>query len=194
MSESATKDQLVAELATKDQLIADLQAKIELLESMVTNDQLTGALTRAGFNKAVERRVLRWDHLGYEGVIGVLYLDANNFKDVNDRFGHNEGDRTLKSLVNLLHENTRPGDLVARAGGDEFWIVLQTKNLDDLNKVLMRINRNVRVQVHDEIVNFSIGVVSYNAGEGIESALERAEALMYRAKNSDRVDMLVSLR
>ena len=185
LSMQSTINRLRAELEAKNQEIKTLQDRVRLLESMIRFDPLTGALTRTGFEKATSRRVPRWDHPNFKPTVGVFYLDANHFKAVNDRFGHDVGDQTLKSLVTLLQESTRPIDLIARAGGDEFWVVVQTNSLADLKKVITRINQDVSVRVQDVVVNFAVGVVIYRPGEGIKSAIARAETLMYKAKQSD---------
>ncbi len=119
--------------------------------------------------------------------VGVIYLDLDDLKYVNDRFGHRIGDLYIQRFASVLRSSIRKGDFVVRIGGDEFLIIIPRANEKIIEKVLRRIERNVRI-VNGE---FLLPVpLSYSAGWSIwaspedpfEEALEKADKAMYSSK------------
>ncbi len=122
----------------------------------------------------------------------VLYLDLDNFKYINDSFGHPEGDLLLKIVSSYLSDNLRAEDTVARVGGDEFVLVFEDTNEPQdaellAQKVLSLLHQAIPLKHHEANVSASIGVCLYpQDGKDADELLRNADSAMYRAKNAGR--------
>lgn len=127
------------------------------------------------------------------GALGVLYLDLDDFKPINDNFGHKEGDRVLCTIADYLRGTFRDSDVIARVGGDEFVVLAWMRNREDLDKVAARLKTELKMTTEegDEyIVSMSIGVAVHDPTEegDLLSLMERADTAMYRHKKSRKVE------
>ncbi|HLI11982.1 MAG TPA: diguanylate cyclase [Alphaproteobacteria bacterium] len=166
-------------------------ANHEALARLSHTDPLTGLLNRRGFFEEIGRRFPR---LARERRGGALvYVDLDNFKPVNDRFGHQRGDALLAEVAAVLKRGTRPTDVVARLGGDEFALWLD--NLDDAGagaRAALLLRETARLQSFsaDETrpLGFSIGIacLDIQGGENLEALTARADAAMYAAKRAGK--------
>jgi diguanylate cyclase len=121
----------------------------------------------------------------------VALLDIDNFKRLNDTHGHHAGDAALMHLANVVRDTVRPHDVVSRYGGEEFVLVLPDTSIDAAKIVLTRLQRELtkRFFLHDNdrlLITFSAGVTACRAGEARETAIERADQAMYRAKHEGK--------
>ena len=121
--------------------------------------------------------------------------DIDNFKQLNDCYGHLAGDHTLQTVARILRENIRPGDSVARFGGEEFAIILPNTKLETALFIAERIRHAVSMATLDKnerkprppiTVNISLGVAQMHAGEPLETLIMDADAALYRAKREGR--------
>ena len=170
------------------------------MASQARTDSLTGLLNRRAFLEEVERHAVRLDKEGLTGTL--IFIDLDHFKPVNDRLGHETGDRVLRGTAALLRATFRPGDLVARLGGDEFAVWL---NGADHMTAAERAEylRDAAPRALTEIVGtevtrltMSIGIASREpgAGEPLDSIMRRADMAMYEVKRGGRGHWRVSLR
>ena len=162
----------------------------ERIERLAGTDPLTGLANRNALVIAVEHAVA--DGRRRLDGFAVHYLDLDNFKDINDTFGHLTGDRVLVSVAERLRQAVRETDAVARLGGDEF-AVLQTGLREPADagtvaaKLLSSLATPVRIGSTECQVNASVGIALNNAGEfAAEETINQADTALYRAKDEGR--------
>lgn len=163
----------------------------EALERLSHTDPLTGLFNRRGFFDQVERRLERLAR--DRRPAALIYVDLDNFKPVNDRFGHQRGDALLVEVAQLLKRGTRASDLVARLGGDEFALWLEGVEEVDLRAragLLLDLARELASFSAESAkpLGFSIGVAPYRGGtvEDVAALTARADAAMYAVKHGGK--------
>lgn len=157
---------------------------------LATMDELTMISNRRGF-EALSRHALNLcRRLGKPA--SLLFFDLDQFKPINDRFGHAEGDRALTEFARMLRENFRESDVLARLGGDEFAVLLTNSSAEECGVILGRLRRlihdyNREAQRGYDIV-YSVGAVEFEEArhEGITDLMAEADALMYDDKRRRR--------
>jgi len=150
-------------------------------------DELTDVLNRRALREVLVRELARHARTGR--ALCVAYIDCDAFKSVNDRGGHAEGDRLLRTVARTLVEDVRASDLVARIGGDEFVVVFPETHGEALVGMIdkLRSQLNASCAALGWPVTFSIGVGTFTAmPESPEALLARIDTLMYRAKSEGR--------
>lgn len=126
----------------------------------------------------------------YHWLTAILFIDLNGFKLINDTFGHESGDRLLKTVANRL--SSRSSDIVSRFGGDEFVIVLnKVKNISEVSlfaqKILKKIKEPITVNDHQTCITASIGISLFpHDGTDLKTLLKKADMAMYRAKETGK--------
>jgi len=177
---------LVNSIAERVGRIAERRQLEEKLARMARHDPLTGVYNRHVLDEFLERELTRSKR--YNRPIGVLLIDVNRFKQVNDRFGHAMGDKVLQAVADILQHNVRNSDIVIRYGGDEFLIVLpETDGETELVKerILAEVaRRNKANPLLDFPVDLAIGSVHWtlDSGKSMEEVLVEADRLMYEDK------------
>ena len=163
--------------------------KSRLLEKMALMDPVTRIANRLAATARLEARLNELKRYGWP--FGVLFCDVDRFKDVNDTYGHETGDLVLKAVAKTISANVRSSDFVSRWGGDEFLVVLQNTNGDNLFRIADKIRRLMeqcrviasgdggRVTVG---VTASIGATLALADDSPDSLLRRVDSLMYQSK------------
>jgi diguanylate cyclase (GGDEF)-like protein len=145
-------------------------------------DTLTGAYKKNYFNLQLEKLIENNE----DGVLVVLDLD--NFKDVNDTYGHQAGDDVLKEFVSLIQENIRGDDLFARWGGEEFLLLFKHTTVDNALKKIESLRHVVDTYTFKHIghLTSSFGVSWKEESDDLHSLLQRADKALYEAKNSGK--------
>jgi diguanylate cyclase (GGDEF)-like protein len=167
-----------------------LQAANEQLRNIALYDQLTGLPNRLLLEDRVEQAMLRADRNNKP--CALMFIDLDHFKPVNDTFGHRVGDSLLRAVAGRLGSCLRKEDTVARAGGDEFVIVLgELHSADDAvlicDKVLKGLSQPFAVERHALSISCSIGVSVYpKDGRTLTELMTNADVAMYHAKKSGR--------
>jgi len=160
------------------------------LSFLATHDQLTG----------LANRYLFYEHLSHsislskrqESTFGLLFMDLDKFKNINDSLGHDVGDMLLIEVANRLREAVRATDIVARIGGDEFTVLLDnTKNKKELSfiaqKIQMAIEPMIKIRHHELYVTTSIGIAYFpECGIEPQTLMKSADIAMYKAKEFGR--------
>lgn len=170
--------------------IARLETELETASELVRHDPLTGALNRKGLDEMIARELARMQRRNSR--LSIALLDVDDFKKLNDTFGHTTGDEALKHLARVIRENIRPQDSSGRYGGEEFLILLPDTGLDDGVSALRRLQRELtrRFFLHDNqklLITFSAGVAEVPPGEqDVQQVIDRADKAMYRAKKAGK--------
>lgn len=150
-------------------------------------DSLTLALNRRGFYEAAARAISLAQRNQF--VLGVLMLDIDHFKKINDTYGHAEGDLVLKQLGDHLNKARRPSDIFCRWGGEEFILLLLLDRAEDALAVAERMRaaaQRTTIQKDATPITLSGGLIVMDADEPIDDAIKRADELLYQAKQSGR--------
>ncbi|MGE8496286.1 MAG: diguanylate cyclase domain-containing protein [Pseudomonas sp.] len=160
------------------------------LESLAITDALTGLLNRRGFMRELQAAIARSERA--DQLTAVLYLDLDGFKQINDSLGHETGDQLLRWVSDQLKASLRPYDRLARMGGDEFTVILDSLScLDDAGcvaeKLIEQLSRQYDLEGEVFHLGASIGIACLPAyGGTVEEVLRAADAAMYAAKRSGR--------
>ena len=161
------------------------------VRQLAVNDELTGLLNRRGFLLLAEHQRSLSDRKGTS--LGLVFIDVDRFKTINDTCGHEEGDRALKELARLLQRTFRRSDVVARLGGDEFIVLMTDINGAGVQIVLDRLAKSLEVFNHETQypwnLSISLGVALYDSAHPVtlEALMGLADQSMYKAKAQSRL-------
>ena len=161
-----------------------------LQEQVLCTDTLTGAWTKGPF----EQRLSRLLRSNRREPFGMIYMDIDNFKTINDQFGHREGDEALQALTATLKHTMRKTDVVARLGGDEFGILARVDGQEGLDAVAKKIEQAIvmhnRTSGKPYQITCSLGAKLFwtTPDCSAESILEQADSLMYVHKRSKKAE------
>lgn len=174
----------------------DLETENKALESLADTDPLTSLYNRNGLYNRIEYLECQRETL--QG-IGILLLDIDHFKQLNDQYGHDVGDKALKAFTSVINLHLRETDIFARLGGEEFVVVCALPAREDLMSVAEKLRRLARQSTPQEDSPFnitvSVGATHIMGDEKFADALRRADEALYRAKQNgrNRVEFLAKL-
>ncbi len=170
---------------SNDRSFDNMEKLREELEYASTRDQLTSLYNRRGYHKNLEK--MRQKSHG-----AIIMCDIDNFKKVNDVYGHYAGDFTIQEVAKNIQNNLREDDIAVRWGGEEFFIFLSEVTLDNAYFVAEKLRKsieNLDIKYKDDIVinvTLSIGVAGLNDKNYLENAIGNADNAMYLSKTSGR--------
>jgi diguanylate cyclase len=172
-----------------DTQIARLHAELDRLAVLARHDALTGALNRKGMDEALVREVSSVRRRS--APLCLAMIDIDNFKQLNDNFGHAVGDAALRHLAVVARECLRPQDTLARYGGEEFVLLLPDtplpRGIDALARLQGELARRPFMNAKEVVVvTFSAGVAQLRVDETGMGAIQRADEAMYRAKHAGK--------
>ncbi len=180
-----SQDELLQRLACQHDRLRDRERNLRRLAHY---DELTGLANRALFLRQLEQAGARAARLNSS--LALLFLDLDGFKQVNDRFGHTQGDALLTQVAARLRQLVRNGDLVARLGGDEFCVLCQGDTEPAAlamlaGRILAGLRPPYRIQGRESYCTASIGIALYpNDAKDTSALLRHADAAMYQAKQA----------
>lgn len=165
---------------------------IHIQKRLIQIDTLTGAWTRSTFEHYLEQRVKGSDSESF----GIIFMDLDGFKGINDAFGHIEGDSALKKVVELVKKSIKKTDIIARFGGDEFVILVNVEGMTELQDMIKSMNKNFsnynRISSKPYNLDYSVGFEIYKPGSRkIGKFLNHVDHLMYVCKdNKKKLNMI----
>ncbi len=157
----------------------------EALHEEINADPLTGVYNHGYMLERIRRETIRCKDKG--GIFSLLFIDIDDFKEVNDHFGHKVGDQVIKDFAGILKDHCRHGDYVGRVGGDEFLMLLLDTNIHMAQMIAERVSDSVRDYDYNgnEKITASIGVKEYG-GEEADILIELVDQQMYSAKRNGK--------
>ncbi|RLQ88145.1 GGDEF domain-containing protein [Notoacmeibacter ruber] len=167
----------------------NLSERSETLEHVALTDGLTGMQNRRYFDDALREYMEEFARI--ERPLGLMILDLDHFKSVNDTHGHDVGDQVLRGVAEVLKDFTRYHDVVARLGGEEFAVVAPNMDHNTLPAFADRLRRAVAgVDIRTDNIHLrvtaSIGLAVWSGGETAEELYRRADRMLYEAKRQGR--------
>jgi diguanylate cyclase (GGDEF)-like protein len=180
---------LAAEVTRLEAELAAMRERVAELEAHAESDALTGVMNRRGFERELKRAAAYVQRYG--GNAALVYLDLDDFKPVNDRYGHAAGDAVLTAVAATLVASVRASDLVARIGGDEFAVLLWNLSPQDARNKSQALeqavaNTTVRWGARRVAVAATTGVAEFLQDRDVAGLLARADAAMYARKRQRR--------
>ncbi len=164
----------------------DIEEKNKELEKLATTDKLTSLYNRRKIEELLEFEINRSERFNHN--FGLAIVDIDKFKEVNDTYGHQIGDKVLKEIANILNTNRRKTDFVGRYGGEEFIIICPESDVEGVIKLMETFKEKICKHKFSKVGNktASFGVTMSQRGDTIESVLKRADDALYQAKDNGR--------
>ncbi len=176
----------------KEKLVVDQTLVNRRLQKEMLYDGLTGVLNHTGMFQYLEEKIK--DHVAGDQ-LRMAILDIDYFKNVNDDFGHEAGNRVLVKLGELLNKQSGEDVHVARYGGEEFAMIFTNLSVSESMKVLKRLHKEFSEQTYEGIdrkITFSAGLADYKEGDSSTAFFERADKTLYKAKNDGRNRIIIA--
>jgi diguanylate cyclase (GGDEF)-like protein len=169
------------------EIFSRLKETLQIEKDLARKDELTGAPNRRAFYEAAEIEIDRMHR--YKHPFTLAYIDLDNFKSLNDGYGHQAGDRALRLIAAAVQRTIRSTDIFARIGGDEFVVLLAETGEDQARPVLEKVHAALNESMHSGgwPVTFSIGAMTYLRSPGdVDALVKKADDLMYGAKRDGK--------
>lgn len=174
-----------------EEKLASVMHESAITRHAAFHDALTGLPNRALFDNRLEQGLAHAQRHGW--TLAVIFIDLDNFKQVNDQHGHDVGDEVLKTIAERLKQNTREDDTVCRHGGDEFMFLLTgITNEDDVlqiaEKIALAVQAPCQLSIGEFVIRPSMGIALFRQdGSTAEELIKSADTAMYKAKR-EQVD------
>ncbi len=155
---------------------------LEKERSFARVDFLTGVMNSRAFSEMAKTEIDRTNR--FKRPLTIAYVDIDNFKEINDTFGHNMGDKLLQSMARTIKENIRKIDTIARLGGDEFAILFPETNEGNAKAAVSKVQKHLLnvAQKNNWAITFSIGAITCYSLCELDELIKEADDLMYSAK------------
>lgn len=169
--------------------VRDRELAEQELEYLATHDPLTGLPNRTGISRHLEEQLQ--DGVAADTVLAVLFVDLDQFKDINDSLGHQFGDQLLKQIPGRLSAILHPRDFLGRHGGDEFVITVQRNNRADIEtlaeRILEGLDKGFPIEGSRFFITASIGIAAYpESGQSATELIQNADSALFQAKKAGR--------
>lgn len=168
-------------------ILTDISEQVKAKKALMLltlNDALTNVGNRRFFDQKLSEHITLSER--YNTPFSLMLLDIDFFKKINDRFGHDVGDKVLIEFSNLIKNSLREGDVFARIGGEEFAILLPLTTKDKAYILAQKLREMVESSKGITPITVSIGLVQYEKGDEDKLLVKRADAVLYKAKETGR--------
>lgn len=171
--------------------IRELEKAIEYYKNSSIIDELTNIYNRRYIIESLKKEKAFADRTGEK--FSLALIDIDNFKEVNDKYGHEVGDKVLEMVAYEIQNSVREADIVGRWGGDEFIVILRNTDIEKAKKVAERIKEQVKnIKVNSINLSVSIGLTEYNGRESLKDLIRKADKALYRAKEKGKDRIFLS--
>jgi diguanylate cyclase (GGDEF)-like protein len=182
------------------ELVRQIKSRVDrakILSSFMYEDSLTGLLNHAQIQLAAEKNYALAKR--HQRFCSIAMLDLDNFKTVNDTWGHQTGDKVIKAFSQLLQQRLRASDIIGRYGGEEFMLVLPETKVNDAGAVINEIRKmfqNIEFYAGTEKfqLSFSAGIAEASQSNSVSEQIRKADEALYRAKSSGKNKVCMSLQ
>ena len=166
-------------------LVEHLREQIAQLHQIATHDEKTGVYNSMFFKSVFEFELQK---VKREGTFSLIVIDIDFFKKVNDTYGHMTADKILERVAKVLHKQMRGGDVLARFGGEEFFVILPDTKLSYAAEVAERLRKKILSDVFLKkyTITISLGVATYKKKDTFDTLSNRADQALYKAKRNGR--------
>lgn len=181
--------ELTARLRTLEQESGQLRNRIREERRLALVDALTGVPNRMAYEERVDQEFNRWKR--FAEPLSMVLIDIDNFKTINDTYGHKAGDKVLRTIGQLVADKLRTTDFFARYGGEEFVLLLPGADSADALRVSDKLRDDIRncgfhYRGDGVQITVSCGIASFGGDDNIDTVFERADRAMYEAKEQGR--------
>jgi diguanylate cyclase (GGDEF)-like protein/PAS domain S-box-containing protein len=177
------------EIFSDSSQLLNARQQASLLENIAFQDPLTGVANRRSGESRLQAAMMEFTQVGQP--FGIVFLDIDYFKRVNDTLGHDIGDQVLRMLAQTLKVNLRQHDMVCRWGGEEFVLLIRDVDEKHLKKISEKLRllinqAGLKTEAEQVSITVSMGATLARAGDNLKKITRRADALMYESKQSGR--------
>jgi polar amino acid transport system substrate-binding protein len=167
-------------------LIAQQEQLNKEMRNMSETDHLTAIYNRRKMTELFDREITRYNRYKYP--LSIILIDIDYFKKVNDQFGHNQGDKTLKEVASILKTEARESDYVGRWGGEEFLIICPETDLDGVRTLAEKLRNTISEFPFTRIghITASFGIATCSNDSSFENMINHADQALYTAKSAGR--------
>jgi diguanylate cyclase (GGDEF)-like protein len=169
----------------------ELNLQNRVMKEMIKQDALTGAYNHKAFHESMEMALKACE--ADNQIMHLVLIDIDNFKEVNDTYGHAVGDIVIRSVTRTLKRLLHKGDIISRYGGEEFAVIIMDRNtaavMSELEAVRSEIEATIYPEMGSRRVTVSIGIHQYLLGEGKETSFRLADKALYTAKKTGKNKM-----
>ncbi len=180
------------------ELVRQIRSRVErarLLSSFMFEDSLTGLLNHAQIQLAAEKNIALANR--HRRHCSIVMIDLDNFKSINDTWGHQAGDKVIKAMSQLLKQRLRISDLMGRYGGEEFMLVLPDTDVNNAGNLINELRKSFEAiqfneKEHKFKVTFSAGISQNSHDQSAKEMIRRADEALYRAKSNGKNKVCMS--
>jgi diguanylate cyclase (GGDEF)-like protein len=185
----ARNEMLSNKIAQMELETGELQQRLAVNRKKLRFDTLTGTRNRLAYNEQIVQELAQWERYGTP--FSYAILDIDHFKHVNDKYGHNAGDRALRLTAQLMQKHVRKSDALFRIGGEEFVLILSNTSAVEAEPLITKLRKGVadsglHFKQERVLLTLSAGITESAAKDNIQNMYERADAALYRAKDAGR--------